>query len=242
MSGWTSAQFAESGHVDESTAHVFNTKTYVQVLVFLYLTGAHTCPAWNRVIRYSIYSNALVGMSWQVGSLNPVPTVTVSARAFPFYKMATLKRTHLALYGGVALVRGFCPECETTAIVIDGRLKCCGLPFSKEPKEIKRICTPDGSRRLSAKVKKEILQQQDYRCAYCWKPFGDYVKRKGRMVKLVVHFDHQIPFSYVRETKAHNILAACHVCNGLKSDHIFQTLDDVRIFLIDRRAEKGYDF
>lgn len=156
--------------------------------------------------------------------------------------MSDYKATHFAMYGGVTMKRGYCEDCDGFAFIIDGRLNCCGKSFEKEAKKIKRMCAPDYKRYLSVKAKREILKSQDYRCAYCWKEIGTYVRRHGELVLLQVNYDHQVPFAYVSETKERNIVAACHVCNGLKSDFIFQSFDDARLFLIEKRSEKGYDF
>jgi len=156
--------------------------------------------------------------------------------------MSQERKAHLALFGGIALKRGYCHFCRQMAIVQDGLLQCCDRPFEGRVETIKRVCEPSGSRRLSAKAKKRILQEQDYRCAYCWKAFGSVVHRDGKKITLRVNYDHQVPYATVRETKEYNILAACHVCNGLKSDYRFETVDECALFLIDKRGEKGYDY
>lgn len=74
-------------------------------------------------------------------------------------------RTYRALYGGVAVTKGWCDACEQYAFVLDGKLACNSTP---------------------------------------------------------------------------NFVAACHVCNGIKSDKLFQTLDEARVFIQLAREAKGY--
>jgi hypothetical protein len=243
---WTSNDLAGRGlRITGGTEkHIYKTAF---LLAFWAIMSYNACadsfrPAWNPDNQDRIYPNALFGISLWVGLyLSPVPTTPMPGRAFPFLVMPRPK-THIALYGGVGMKRGYCRRCQTHAFVIDDRLKCCGMLFLDEAQAIKRICLPDGSRFLAKKSKQQILEQQDYRCAYCWKAFGSVVYRNGKDIILRVNYDHQVPYSYVHETQAYNILAACHVCNALKKDNVFQTIDDCALFLLDRRAEKGYSW
>lgn len=53
---------------------------------------------------------------------------------------------------------------------------------------------------------------------------------------------------YRRETEPPDVRkrppleAACHICNALKYNLLFQTEDDARVFLADRRRGLGYDW
>ena len=151
---------------------------------------------------------------------------------------------HIAEFGSTRIKRAFCKYCDQYALVIDGELQCCDRPCGEEkpPKRIKKMSLADGRRGLSLRSRRDILREQDYRCLYCNQTFGDTVRRKSRRLRLRIEFDHAIPFAFCADTKAENMVAACHVCNGIKSSRIYGSLDEARTDLMFRREEKGYNF
>lgn len=148
---------------------------------------------------------------------------------------------HLAIYGNIRVTRGYCSNCETYAFVSDGKLRCCERQYGEEPKSQKRMSqAPWLRQRPSAKMQQSILNEQDYRCLYCFRRFGSVVYRNGKTVKLRIHWDHQVPWSYGQNNQPSNFAAACHVCNGIKWAHIFKSIEEIRIYVEAKWREKEY--
>lgn len=100
-----------------------------------------------------------------------------------------------------------------------------------------------GSRRQGPYVaaKKRIRAAQLGRCLYCELPIGVRVKRDGRAVALTAHWDHFIPFSYLAQNPEANWVLSCQVCNGIKSDRMFRTVEEAREVIVRQREIKGYE-
>lgn len=147
--------------------------------------------------------------------------------------------THLAVYGNVGLIRATCPECAHPAIVIDGELQCCGVQLKDSPTCWKRVVEPEFERKQpSLDEQRACLWRQDGRCIYCTLPFGSYVFRRSRHVKLQVRWDHFVPFSYSADNSDANFVAACQICNGIKSDKLFNTLEEAQAHIAARRENE----
>lgn len=161
--------------------------------------------------------------------------------------MAARLRTHLAMFGDVGLVREFCQACESMAIVLDDRLQCCDAPAKGKPDHWKRISEASEVRKSPpAALKAAILEQQENRCIYCERRFGSWVRRRsaprsGLSIRLLVTWDHFVPFSFVRSNPDENFVAACQVCNGIKRDKLFGTVEEARVFIATRREAKYED-
>lgn len=141
-------------------------------------------------------------------------------------------RSHIALYGNTHIPRQFCPTCRRWSFVIDGIRQCCDRPTEDAPKRFRRISEPMSVRRYPSKSERErLLQEFGHCCAYCNRAFGTffYTRNQRRRVKLA--WDHCLPFMYSQNNKSTNFLPACYVCNGYKSDLVFQTLDEVKIYV-----------
>jgi hypothetical protein len=149
----------------------------------------------------------------------------------------------IALYGNEKIVKGYCENCKVRAFIIDGMFSCCGEKTNIEPKKFRRETDARFKRdRPSKKGREAILKAQFNRCIYCNVEFGTYRFKKGKPVKILIHWDHFMPFAYGANNKTSNFVAACHVCNGIKSSHVFNSLDEAKVELAAKRQEKGYDF
>lgn len=149
----------------------------------------------------------------------------------------------LSLYGNVTIKRGMCPECKEMAFIIHGCFACCGLPANATPKKFERMSEPVQHRKRPKKVDQDrILAEQDNRCFYCDCSFNLLRFKNGKPVALKINWDHQLPYSLTQNNNAVNFVAACHVCNGIKSDKVFQTVEEAKIYIADRRKSKGYNF
>ena len=156
-------------------------------------------------------------------------------------KKSSGKKAYIGLYGNVMLPKAYCDECDMMAIVREGRLQCCDKEIDEVPESYKREVEPEQKRHLPPKRDRDRqLEEQDYRCFYCLRRFGATVFRKTRTVKLKYVWDHMLPYSFSQNNSPSNFVAACQVCNGLKSAMCFKTLDDAQQFLNTRWIEKGY--
>jgi len=154
---------------------------------------------------------------------------------------AQRKKSYVGLYGKVSLPKAFCPNCQSFSFVMDDVLACCEISPSQPPNFYKRESLPPAKRRiLPLRQKRAKLIEQEWRCFYCERTLGSYVFRGGREVKLKIHWDHQVPFSYSQNNAEHNFVASCHVCNRIKSDRLFQTVEEARVFIETERRGKGY--
>ena len=147
-----------------------------------------------------------------------------------------------SLYGNVALYKMFCLNCHDYAFVVDEKFTCCGEKIQKPDVEItKREIEPvEKRKRISNTLKNQILGEQKFCCLYCEKPFGSYVKKQGKTIKLKINFDHIIPFAFSHNNFKYNFIAACQICNYIKSDLYFSTLEEAKIYILTKQKNKGY--
>lgn len=155
--------------------------------------------------------------------------------------MPSIPENYVAFYGNVKIEKAWCRDCDGYAFVIDDHLVCCNTRVSGLPAYTKRESEPDQRRRvLPASVKRAKLEAQHHRCFYCDRSFGSLVHRRGKSMRLRVHYDHMVPYAYSQDNEADNFVAACHVCNSLKHAFYFNTLDEAQLFLFNAWREKGY--
>lgn len=147
-----------------------------------------------------------------------------------------VRKFHLALFGGVGLIRGECPECEGMTIIQDGQTACCSVDVEvSEPRKWKSVAEPRMVRgKPSRSEQKTILFLQQDACLYCLRAFGEYVWWHGRLVRLVVNWDHFAPFAYNQNNAAKNFVAACQICNAIKSSRIFGSVEDARAYIVEK--------
>ena len=150
----------------------------------------------------------------------------------------------IALFGQAQLQRVWCKDCGSFSFVRDGVKVCCGEHVEVgEPTRYIRESEPYQMRRPPSTYEREqALERQDGKCFYCNQPLGAVRTRNGREVTLRTHWDHLMPYAYDQNNSPDNFVAACHVCNGIKSSHVFKDMADARVFLSGQRAAKGYDF
>lgn len=144
-------------------------------------------------------------------------------------------REVLALFGSVQIPRMFCPYCQALALVLRGEFACCGEKCPETPERWKREseCV-DKRRTMPLRAREEQLSAQAHRCLYCERRFGSQVLYRKKLVKLVVHWDHIVPFTYNRDNRPENFAAACQICNGVKGSKCFQTVEEARIYVQSR--------
>lgn len=153
----------------------------------------------------------------------------------------TGKRGYLAIYGNIAIVKGYCQSCQQLAFILEGHLACCCAPYEAEPKRLKREIPPQQERQhIPLAFRRAQLELQENRCFYCNIQFGSFVMRGSRSIRLKLEWDHYAPFALTQDSRPSNIVAACHICNHIKSDLVFQTSGEAVAYVTQKRTEKGY--
>ncbi len=123
------------------------------------------------------------------------------------------------------------------------------IPKRAKPKPLEGIrqargyaITGSGRRKAPpASIRARVLDVQRNRCMYCEHEFGTIVRRGTRTLSLRLNWDHFIPYSFGLTNAGDNWIAACHVCNGIKSSRMFETVGRAKQFILARWVEKGYD-
>ena len=159
-------------------------------------------------------------------------------------KYKKIKKKHYAQYGNTLLRRGYCEICKSNALLIDGKLACCGdEPSGSEGNfSVQMSETVKKRKRPSKYVQEKILEIQDGMCFYCDSLFGEpFLHPKTEKVRFLrVCYDHYVPYSYSQNNNTDNFVATCQVCNGIKTNKIFESKEDARVFILDRRRRLGY--
>jgi 5-methylcytosine-specific restriction endonuclease McrA len=86
----------------------------------------------------------------------------------------------------------------------------------------------------------QCIAAQDERCAYCDRLFGALVIIDGKLITLTAELDHFIPRAKRLNNSPSNIVAACQICNGLKSSRVFTSMTQARAVLQAAWAERGW--
>ncbi len=103
------------------------------------------------------------------------------------------------------------------------------------------VITGSGQRKQpTAKKRKAILVRQKNRCLYCEHTLGTEILRRGDPVALRLNWDHFVPYAYGRTNAADNWVAACHVCNGIKSGRMFETVAEAQRYILGQWPSRGY--
>lgn len=89
-------------------------------------------------------------------------------------------------------------------------------------------------------VKQAKIQEQDNCCIYCDRLFGSPILHTGKVEILEPQAEHFKPRSAAGRTSDGNLKYACHVCNKLKSDYLFETVEEVKVWLVQEWALKEY--
>ncbi len=139
---------------------------------------------------------------------------------------------HFALFGNVAMQREYCVHCRQYAFVSDGKLACCSSPTEFESNRTKRMsAAQDVRKRPSPEERRQILEMQENRGLYCLRLFNIPVIRKEKLLWLKVTWDHWIPYSYGQNNYPYNFVAACQICNGIKSNLMFVSIEAARVYI-----------
>lgn len=150
-----------------------------------------------------------------------------------------LKSKTLHIYGRTVIPSQFCKACNQEAFVIDGKFACCG----QRPEEIEKVRFRIETDKIGAKRKRptittqrELLKAQNNRCFYCGDEFGSWRKLEGRLLPVVLNWDHLVPHCF--DGNNHEFVAACRECNHTKYSVMFSSLEEAKTYLSLRIHEK----
>lgn len=145
---------------------------------------------------------------------------------------------HNALYGRVNVPRGLCPSCNDWSLIIDGKYTCCKTKVVDETKGIRRM-TQGVLRRSkpSGKEQVSLLLMFRYRCSYCERKFGSHIWLNGKIVEIKLEWDHVVPFVYNQDNDVTNFRPACHVCNRWKHSQMFDTIEEIKEYVLSKWKE-----
>lgn len=95
-------------------------------------------------------------------------------------------------------------------------------------------------RKPSIEVREHILIEQRGACFWCLLPLDSTIWQGQRSIDYELEWDHAVPFAYLQASPAGNWVASCQICNAVKSDLRFRSVEEARRHIKDRRAELGY--
>lgn len=79
-----------------------------------------------------------------------------------------------------------------------------------------------------------LVEAQGGLCLYCLLPFGSEVRWKHRRRTLRAEIDHLVPVAWKDDNRTSNLAAACQVCNSVKADGMYDTIEAARDAIAQR--------
>lgn len=145
-------------------------------------------------------------------------------------------------YGKVALSKSKCPNCKEQSFLVDGKTVCCGSEVEETTARrlIKVTDRPAVRRFLTAQQKMNILIEQNHECFYCGHTFYDTWFMTGKMRSpspLKPEFDHIVPKAFTDNQYLTNFVAACHICNMVKKDRVFNDIHKLKEYVKTKREK-----
>ena len=143
------------------------------------------------------------------------------------------------LYGSIALFRVYCETCQEWSLT-GNENRCEAGHLASSVRTVRREGRGVFKRKQpSVAHQRERLALQDNKCHWCARAFGDVViLRRGAVLTLRAVWDHFVPYSYTGSCDDLEFVAACQLCNGVKSNHIFDSEDECRQYLTRKTAKK----
>lgn len=90
-------------------------------------------------------------------------------------------------------------------------------------------------RHLPEVLKQSINKEFQHRCTYCWLPLGSVLVRRGRYFLQEPNYDHFKSLASSHNNNVSNYVLSCSVCNVLKGDGIYESLDAVTLSIASAR-------
>ena len=99
-------------------------------------------------------------------------------------------------------------------------------------------------------IRMKILKFQEWKCIYCGLKFGTKILKDNIPIILRLNWDHFIPRkylkkeyileSYKKDWNNENFVAACHICNTIKNDKVFNSIFQASVFIRINWKKLGY--
>lgn len=154
--------------------------------------------------------------------------------------MTLVRRAYEDWFGNVYLARAYCKSCDGYAIIRDSTFQCCGADAPDTEKVQRQICPAQARRKTpSLAVRNRVLVEQSNRCLYCRNEFGGFVFRGAHPIQVKLVWDHFVPYCYTFNSRSTNFVAACDLCNSIKSGKVFDTIQEAQEYVQTKRAAKG---
>lgn len=141
-----------------------------------------------------------------------------------------MKKDIQSFYGENSLLKKYCHSCKQYSFIEDDEFICCGKPITK--KKTKIIIKQEVSftkknyrKRIPEKIKKEFFKSGKAECTYC----GCDLTLEN------IQFDHFIPFCFNKSNFHKNRVPICGLCNRIKSDNIFNTIEEAKNYIAKRK-------
>jgi len=146
-------------------------------------------------------------------------------------------------------MRGICSLCGSECFITKNNLSsCCHYNILEELKDgiIKKESDYKfKNRKLPSKSRQyELLQNQNNKCFYCDREFGNYaISKNGLLVILKPNWDHCIPYSFTHSCADNQFVASCFRCNINKNSAVpysDKSLEDLKLYLSDKWYRNGW--
>ena len=148
--------------------------------------------------------------------------------------------SYVAIYGNTTILKGYCNDCNSIAFIKKGILQCCEKSTDDLPKGFKVESEAQPKRKIPPlEYRKNKLEEQNNKCFYCEIPFGEICYKNEKPIKLKINWDHFVPFDYGYNNGSTNFVASCQICNGIKADKFFDTVESARSYVIAIRQNKN---
>lgn len=92
---------------------------------------------------------------------------------------------------------------------------------------------------VASRAQVEILKGQNGTCFYCGTTFGEIFPYRNHYVCARLEWDHLLAFAFCRNNCDKNMVAACEQCNRIKSDRVFDSIEEAIRYVRQRRKDKG---
>lgn len=139
------------------------------------------------------------------------------------------------IFGNTVLFESTCPSCKEQNLTGSNVVECASCLYEYDAKRISSVeivVSPKGERRpIPRSIKKQLLEKQNSRCFWCDRLFGTPYERKNKISMLFECGDHKIPFAYLKGNPKDNWVLACNVCNSWKSSKLYNTDEELKLFL-----------
>jgi len=143
------------------------------------------------------------------------------------------------IVGKVILFRMECPQCGEMNLSGEKIFCCpCGYKYELDKNSSTRILCKSRRKKPSRKIQLRLIVRQQNKCFWCGRIFGIWYSKGRLFSQLKIHFDHMIAYNYLQSNPDENWVASCNICNFIKSDKIFESIEDGKLYLQSKWAKK----